>query len=167
METTIVEHGNKLLIQNLDIKWLTFNGVNTYDQYSLQFHLNDELLAQLNSIVLKLSYNREQFKFNSKITSSRKAAYNGTMNEVSFIDHNGVKQKQSIESIEAIPSIKGNIIVSPYVYDVAGNKGIKLSLYGVQLLEPIQSNTVDAIEFEDVDALFASLSTDESNYVPM
>ncbi len=167
MKTTIKQHGNKLVISNLNMEWVYFNGVNDYGQYSLQFHLDDELLSELNDIALRLSYNKDRFTFDSKVTASRKSAYNGNMNEVSFIDHNGVKHKQSTEPVDAIPSIRGNIIVSPYVYDVAGNKGIKLSLYGVQLLEPLPTDKVDTVEPEDVDALFASLSADESDYIPM
>jgi hypothetical protein len=166
MKTKLTKAGNKLVISNLDMEWVYFNGVNDYDQYSLQFNLDEELLSDLNAMVLKLSHNRDRFTFDSKITASRKVAYNGNMNEVSFIDHNGVKQAQSSEPVDAIPSIKGTIIVSPYVYNVAGNKGIKLSLYGVKLLEPISSED-DAIDYEDVDAIFASLQAEESDYVPM
>jgi hypothetical protein len=39
------------------------------------------------------------------------------------------------ERKQLIKSVKGSCVVRPYFYDTMGNKGVKLSLYEVKLLE--------------------------------
>ncbi len=144
----IKKTGNKVVITDIILEWAYFNGINDYDGYSCQFNLSREDLNELNVIALALPYNRDRLTFSNPVKASRKAFYNGKLNQVVFKDHTGKQHKQSTEPVEPIVSIPGKIVASPYAYSVAGNVGIKLTLYGMLLTEPIQDEPEEDNEVE-------------------